>query len=40
MTELLTWLALWLVPSGLTFAWIKADEWLACPEPETQEVAR
>lgn len=35
MNELLTWLAMWLTPGALVFAWIRADEWLACPADES-----
>jgi hypothetical protein len=38
MSELLTWLALWCLPSALIFAWIWADEWLAC-EPEDESLS-
>lgn len=32
--NILLWLALWLTPTALVFAWIAADTWLACPEDE------
>ena len=35
--NLLTWLAMWCLPSALAFAWMWADEWLACREESLSE---
>ncbi len=38
MEELLTILAMAGTPIGLTLAWVRADEWLACREPSESEM--
>lgn len=34
MTTILIWLALWLTPTALIFAWLAADSWLARREDQ------